>query len=196
MTLHHKVLISSLCLMLLTGCQSNDDKTQNYGEANQSQKQEHNHDHADHDHGHGKGPNGGHLLELGEEEYHAEFVFDPKTKKTTLYISGKDYHKPQPINAEEVFLELKVGEEIAEVPFTAAPLEGEKDGTSSRFELPGDQLPDGIAGEDEFNGTVHITIGEKEYSAEITHETKAETDNSEKEATETDKQKPKQDKSE
>ena len=173
MARHHKALFCFLSLLLfIIGCQSYDDVAQNYSDADQSQKQEH-------DYGHGKGPNGGHLLALGKEEYHAEFVFDPETKKTTLYITGKDYHEPQPIKAEEVFLELKVGEEIAEVPFMAAPLEGEKDGESSRFELPGDQLPEGITGEEEFYGTVHITVGEKEYSAVITHEAKPESEDKE-----------------
>jgi len=171
------LLVLSLCIFI--GCQSKDEGTQNYGDTGQSQQQEHDHNHASHEHGHGKGPNGGHLLELGDEEYHAEFVFDPETKKTTLHITGKDYHVPHPINAEEVFLELKVGDGLAEVPFMAVPLEGEKDGRSSRFELPGDQLPEGISSEEDFNGMVHVAIGDKAYSAKITHQ--PDTDAPEKE---------------
>src|SRR5690349_7579690 len=43
-----------------------------------------------HDHGDGHGPHEGDLIELGEEEFHAEVVFDEESDKVILYLLGSD----------------------------------------------------------------------------------------------------------
>ncbi|HEY4721770.1 MAG TPA: hypothetical protein VII92_07985, partial [Anaerolineae bacterium] len=43
--------------------------------------------HDDHEHGHAEeGPHGGHIVELGEEEYHAEVTHDDATHKMEVYL--------------------------------------------------------------------------------------------------------------
>jgi hypothetical protein len=60
-------------------------------------------------HEHGEyGPHGGHLIELGEEEFHAELVLNPKTKDVAVYILGPDPQKAAPIDAKRVTLELTI----------------------------------------------------------------------------------------
>ncbi|HIF34586.1 MAG: hypothetical protein ABGX22_06290 [Pirellulaceae bacterium] len=43
-----------------------------------------NHDH--HDHDHSSGPHDGHILELGDEEFHAEWLHDDDSGQLTVYI--------------------------------------------------------------------------------------------------------------
>ena len=61
------------------------------------------HDHHDHDHAHMHGPNGGPVLELGDEEYHAEWLHDDESGKVTVVLQPRDIipqgiylgHKPR-----------------------------------------------------------------------------------------------------
>ena len=66
---------------------------------------EHGHAHS-HDHGHGHGPHEGELIELGEEEFHAEVVFDEKENKVVLYLLGPDAKATVAIEAKELSREM------------------------------------------------------------------------------------------
>ena len=55
----------------------------------------------DHDHN-AKGPHGGGIIELGEEEYHAEIVVDHDSHAIALYVLGKDAKTAESITATEV----------------------------------------------------------------------------------------------
>ncbi|MEX0726595.1 MAG: hypothetical protein WEB58_20630 [Planctomycetaceae bacterium] len=127
------------------------------------------HDH-DHDHGHGHGPHEGHLLELGEHEYHAEVVFDGASRNLTVYILGADAKSPLPIANDAVVFELEEGEDELELAITAVPLEGEPEGKSSRFEVAGDAVPERIKSEEDLEGHLHITIEGKEFEGELHHD--------------------------
>src|SRR5437867_4454418 len=56
-------------------------------------------------HSHEHGPHDGELIELGEEEYHAEVVFDEDSHKVTLYLLGDDAKSAVAIEAKELTLE-------------------------------------------------------------------------------------------
>jgi len=71
---------------------------------------EHEHAH-DHDHAH-EGPHGGHLIELGEEEYHGEWTHDD-AGKVTVYILDGAAKKTVPIAAEKVTIEVKIGDKVS-----------------------------------------------------------------------------------
>jgi hypothetical protein len=84
------------------GCKSSTDSTKN------KNGDDHGHDH-DHDHAHG-GLFGGHILELGKEEYHAEWTDDAATGKVTVYILDSAMKKEVPIEAEKIAIKTKVGD--------------------------------------------------------------------------------------
>ncbi|MGH6961022.1 MAG: hypothetical protein ACREE7_11100 [Dongiaceae bacterium] len=71
----------------------------------------HEHEHPAH------GPNGGHLIELGKEEYHAEWVVGAGNKVTIYILDGKG-EKPVPIAAETVTIVAKdaKGEQSFDLP--------------------------------------------------------------------------------
>jgi hypothetical protein len=63
---------------------------------------------AEHAHVH-HGPHNGHLMEIGEEEYHAEWT-DDESGKVTFYFLDGEAKKEVPIDAEEITIEVKIGD--------------------------------------------------------------------------------------
>jgi hypothetical protein len=123
------------------------------------------HEHGDH------GPHGGHLVELGEEEYHAEVVLDVKTKAVTVYLLSSDPHQAAPVDAKEVVLDLTIDGKTGPHVAKASPQKDDPAGTSSRFILADDpDIKAKIDDEHELEGHVKVVIKGKSYSGEITHE--------------------------
>jgi len=106
--------------------------------------EDHGHDH----HEHGAGPHGGTLIDWGGGAYHVEFTADHDKKETTVYILGSDEKSPVPIKAQTIH--LTINDPMTELDLAAQPLEGEAEGTSSRFVGTHDTI--GIA--KEFAGTI------------------------------------------
>lgn len=120
---------------------------------------------AGHGHAHehpASGPHGGVYAEWGEEEYHVEFSPDHAKKMVTVYVLGEDVKTPKPIKASEITVTLKTTPPLT-LKLAAAPLEGEKDGNSSRFEATHDEL----AKEQAFSGTISATVEGKKYSGDF-----------------------------
>jgi hypothetical protein len=85
------------CLVVvvgLTGCSGNSSQSTNGGS-----EPEHAHASA--------GPHGGSLIELGEEEYHAELVHDDASGIVTVYLLDSAAKTAVPIDATEVVINLK-----------------------------------------------------------------------------------------
>lgn len=77
------------------------------------------HDHAGHDHGHGDahdhghsheavGPHGGHLLELGQEQYHAEWTHDENAKSVTVYFLDGEAKESVAVDPESAKIEVVI----------------------------------------------------------------------------------------
>ena len=87
--------------------------------------------HAEHAHTHA-GPHGGHVMVVGDEEYHAEWTHD-ESGKVTFYILDASGKKDVPIAADEIVIDVKIGTQEPKTYKLAAlsPL----DGKASAFEL-------------------------------------------------------------
>jgi hypothetical protein len=94
------------------------------------------HDHEGHDHAH-HGPHHGHLIELGEEEYHAEWTHD-ESGKVAVYILDSEAKKEVPIEAAEIAIDVKIGDN----PPVAykLPAVNPMGGKSATFEIVDKQL--------------------------------------------------------
>lgn len=67
--------------------------------------------HSGHSHSHSHeevGPNGGHLVELGDEDYHLEWTHDDATGLVTLYVLDSTAKKPVPVVSETITITAKV----------------------------------------------------------------------------------------
>lgn len=115
------------------------------------------------------GPNGGELIELGDEEYHAELLHDESSGDVTIFIldaSAKNYVL---LEAAELTINLKHDGQAEQHKLQAIPQEGEPAGKSSRFVAKGNrELSEAIEHEDA-NARLQVTIADKAYSGKIEH---------------------------
>jgi hypothetical protein len=128
---------------------------------------EHAHDHAAH------GPHGGHIVEIGEEEYHAEWLHDEEGK-VTVYLLDAEMKKEVPIPAEEITIETKVINTKAGEKTTTFKLPAVREAdmtTTAKFEIVDkgllgvlESLSEGVT------ATLKLDINGKAYEAPITHE--------------------------
>jgi hypothetical protein len=118
------------------------------------------HTHAD------KGPNGGDLIELGDEEYHAELVMDEKTNLVTIYLLGSDAKKPVAIPAKDVSINLKHGGKPGQFKLKALALKTDPPGLSSRFSLKDDELVHDLNHKNN-DARLSVKVNGKPYTAKI-----------------------------
>lgn len=83
--------------------------------------------------GHMHGPNGGEAFGLGESGLHAELVIDEDAGEVAVYILGSEGKSASPVSVSAVTISFTHGEESEDFALAASPLEGEEDGTSSKF---------------------------------------------------------------
>jgi hypothetical protein len=147
-----------------TGCEKGSApvSTENGGKE-QKAADDHGHEHPSH------GPHDGDLIELGDEEYHAEFVHDEKTSDVTIYILDSSAKRPVAIEAKEVTISLKHEGNPEQHKLTADPQEGDERGKASRFvSKKNDELCHAI--EEEGSGArLQVTIAGKSFTGDIVH---------------------------
>ena len=161
-------VLSAAVMIGLSGCGGQQGGDYRTFDAKKDTSHDAEHGHA-HEHGHEHGPHEGELIELGEEEYHAEVVFDEEKHKVVLYFLGSDAKTAVPIEAKDIVVELPGKEAAVTHTLAAAPQEGEAEGKSSRFELAGEELIDAFHDNPKAVGKFKVTIGGKDFEGKITH---------------------------
>ena len=116
---------------------------------------------AEEPHTHGSGPHGGAITHWGDGEYHVEFTVDHDTQTATVYILDSNAEKAAPVKADK--LTLKINEPAFVVELLPQPMEGEAEGTSSRFTGKKEEL--GVV--QEFAGTISGQVDGKEFSGDF-----------------------------
>jgi hypothetical protein len=124
---------------------------------------------AEHEHAHPEeGPHHGHLIELGEEEYHAELTHDDATKTITVYLLDGKAEKPVPISEPEILVNLVVDGAPIQAKLLANPQEGDPAGQSSRFSITDEKVMVALQAE-RAAGRLNVTIAGKPYTGNIEH---------------------------
>lgn len=129
------------------------------------------HDNDEHDHG-DEGPHGGHIIELGTEDHHAELTHDEDSHRVGIYVLGDDAKTAVPIGAESVTINVSVDGQPSQYVLPAAPQAGESAGKSSYFELESESLHVVVSGESETPNTqarLSLTINGKPYRGTLEH---------------------------
>lgn len=120
-----------------------------------------------HDHDHGEeGPHGGHIIELGTEDHHAELTHDDEAHRVGVYFLGDDAKTAKPIDAESVTINVSVDGESSQYTLPAAPQSGDPEGSSSYFELVSEPLHVVVSGSSDAknkHARLNINIGGKPY---------------------------------
>jgi hypothetical protein len=126
-------------------------------------------EHDDHDHGE-EGPPGGHIIELGAEDHHAELMHDDATHLVGIYILGGDAKTATPIATESVTINVTADGAPSQYVLPAKPQSGEAGGNSSYFELVSEPLCAVVCGESEAKNAkarLSLKVGDKPYSGMI-----------------------------
>lgn len=140
-------------------------------------------DHEGHDHGDEaghehptEGPHGGHLIELGNEEYHAELLHDERTHTVTIYLLDAAGKEPVVISQPELTVQLFQGGQFVKYALKAVAGPGGSASAASRFEIVDATLCDALSHGDETRGRLQVTINGKPYTGAIQHTTHGDHD--------------------
>ena len=114
-----------------------------------------------------EGPHHGSLVELGNEEYHAEIVHDAES--VSVYILDAAATTAVPIDSSELMINLIHDGNPEQFKLTAAPEAGEPKGKSSHFMLKDVELVAHLD-DDASAPKLVVTINGTPYRADITHD--------------------------
>ena len=118
------------------------------------------HDHAPGEHGHAtEGPHHGVLVELGNEEYHAEVVHDEATGAVTVYLLDSSAKKSVTSTATEATINVKHGDTPEQFKLAAQPEEGNPAGQTSRYSVTDKELIEHLH-EAAAAAKLNVTIGD------------------------------------
>ncbi len=117
------------------------------------------------DHSHGaKGPHGGGIVELGDEEYHAEVLVDHDSESVIVYVLGKDAKTAEAVAAADLSIALEGKEPLT---LKAASQSGDGEGKASKFSLVDHDLVHTLMDAGFLHGDLRITIADKPYIGHI-----------------------------
>jgi hypothetical protein len=121
---------------------------------------EHSHEHLE------EGPHGGHIIEIGAKEAHAELVHDEATNKVGVHILDGQAKASKPIETKMVLINVAEDGAASQYELPAVPQSGESDGMTSYFEIVSEPLCKVVLGESaakSVQARVSIQIGERPY---------------------------------
>ena len=114
-----------------------------------------------HDHS-AQGPHGGHMIELGNEAYHAEMTHDEQTHTVTVHLFDATATKPAVADQSTLVLQLFQDGKFADYTLKAT-------GEASQFSLVDKQLCDTLLHAKEVRGRLNVTIADTPYTGMIEH---------------------------
>ncbi len=133
-------------------------------------------EHAGHDehgpdeHGHpSEGPHHGSLLELGNEEYHAELVHDEAAGTVIVYLLDSSAKTSVPIEATKILVNLTHDGSAEQFELVASPQSTDPSGKSSQFVSTDVELAEDLDLED-VEAKLVATIDGKQYRGDIGHD--------------------------
>ena len=140
-------------------------------------------DHAGHDHGaHAghehptEGPHGGHLIELGTEEYHVDLLHDENTHTVTIHLLDGPAKQTVAVPLAEITLQLFQDGQFVKYALKAVQGPGDPAGAASQFEIVDAALCDALCHGDTTGGRLQVTINGKPYTGTIEHHEHGEHD--------------------
>ena len=116
-----------------------------------------------------EGPHHGGLIELGNEEYHAELVHDEAAGTVTIYLLDSSAKNAVPIEAETLLVNLTHDGQAEQFSLAAHPQISDPSGKASRFNSTDSELAEELDHEG-VEAQLVVSILGKQYRGEIHHE--------------------------
>jgi hypothetical protein len=111
-----------------------------------------------------EGPHGGHLIELGSEQYHAELLHDDATGKVTVYILDGAAKEEVAIDQTAITINMVVDGKPSQFSLGAVGDSAQ----ISQFEITENDLLEALEDE-QATGRLNVTIAGKPYIGKIEH---------------------------
>ena len=164
----YKALIPAMLLAFLlttsfTGCADTDSNTATAPATKSGSEAVDSHAHPT------EGPHHGDLIELGNEEYHAEILHDEDAGTVTIYVLNGAATEQDPIDATEVTINAKHDGKPEQFTMTASPDANDPQGKSSRFVSNDEELAHHLD-EEGAEPRLVLTINGKSYRGSISHD--------------------------
>lgn len=168
------LLMSSVCISF--GCDEGSAPTgtsspDNHGDHVHADGEEHAHgDHGHDEHAHPtEGPHHGKLVELGNENYHAEVVHDDGAGALIVYLLDSAAKNPVFSEASEIVINIRKGDQPLQFKLGGLKKDGQPEGKFSDYSLVEPELLKALHDKGA-TAKLSITIEGKPYSGEISHE--------------------------
>lgn len=154
--------------LLLAGWQLGCTPDKPSGKINSKQGQNAGHqgdEHAGHEHG----PHDGELAEVGNEEYHLEWIANSKTGRVTIYVLDSTGKKEYAIPADPFEITVRIGEdEPTKYPIDPVDPTGEP-AMTAEFGTTSHELADALrAAGKTADVEAHLKIGDESFTVEFT----------------------------
>ena len=115
------------------------------------------------------GPHKGSLVELGDEEFHAEIVHDDEMGMVTIYLLGADAKTPVATDAKDIAVNAKVNGKAVQHKIKPAPMKADKPGTASRFISKSKELVE-LLDQEDVAPVLRVVIEGKTFNGKIEHD--------------------------
>ena len=160
-------VLALLLLLNLSGCTSKTTPIDTQSTANSDNHE--GHDHHDHDH-ETLGPNGGHVLELGDHQYHAEWTHDDETKEIVVYVLDKGIKQPVQAAADGAKITVAIEKQGAKnYVLEAVEANEEEPPTATKFRIIDSNLLTSIKMGKGVYATLSVVIDGTEFTTKIEH---------------------------
>lgn len=155
------VLSLALLVLVALGCTGDTQAPPTHTDAHD----DHGHDHSAHAHP-TQGPHQGELIELGNEEYHAELLHD--SQSVTIYLLDSTGRKSCPIADPTITINATGHGTPQQFSLAAQPADGDPAGQSSRFRSNDATLVQSLENGDRLR--LALAINGKSYRGDIAHD--------------------------
>ncbi len=153
-------LAIALSLVAVGGCYKPNEQAGKPGGSSAKPAQSHGHDHPS------TGPHKGSLIELGDEEYHAELLHDDAAHKVTIYLLDSKATGKATSSEAKIALNFVVDGKPQQFMLAAVPDAGDAAGSASKFEAVDEALCTALDAP-KSAGKLNVTIGGKQYTGAI-----------------------------
>ena len=111
------------------------------------------------------GPNGGRLIVLGDEDYHAELLIDHSVGNATVWILDRTGRNPVWVDQNEIVLNLRSNGQPYQIRLAAV------DAVSRRSDLPVcfTGTSSVLRGDCQLSGRLNVVIQGKPYTGQLAH---------------------------
>jgi hypothetical protein len=123
-----------------------------------------------------EGPHGGHLIELGDEEYHAELLHDEDSHTVTIHLLDGPAKKSVSVPLAEITLQLFQDGQFLKYSLKAVSQSGSPDAGASQFTVVDADLCEALCHEEELRGRLQVTIDGTPFTGTLDHDAGHEDD--------------------